>query len=81
MSSSKRAARRGSSQVRASAAALVLQLVADALAFVQAAQACALDRADVHEDVLAAFLRLDETEAFSGVEPLDRAVRHFGISL
>jgi hypothetical protein len=44
---------------------------------VQAAKAGALDSADVHEDVVAAFIRLDKAKAFLAVEPLNRSGRHF----
>src|SRR5215472_10164363 len=36
----------------------------------------AFDRADVHEDILAAIIRLDEAEAFLAVEPLHGSSRH-----
>ena len=36
----------------------------------------ALDSADVDEDVLAAVVGLNETEALLGVEPLNSASRH-----
>src|ERR1700722_15136603 len=61
---------------RGGLAAFVLQLVAELLAFVQAAQARALDRGDVHEHILAAIFGLDESIPFRGVEPLHSAVLH-----
>src|SRR5712672_1027921 len=36
----------------------------------------AFDRADVHEDILAAIIRLDKAEAFLAVEPLHGSLRH-----
>src|SRR5215813_13173116 len=45
-------------------------VVADLLAFHQATHAGALHRADVHEHVLAAVARLDESKAFLGIEEL-----------
>src|SRR5689334_17379010 len=51
-------------------------LVADLLALVQAVEARSLHGADVNEHVLAAFLRLDETEALGGVEPLHSTSWH-----
>src|SRR5256885_7676390 len=42
----------------------------DLLPFVECAQARAFDRADVHEDILAAVFRLNETEALLTVKPL-----------
>jgi hypothetical protein len=46
------------------------------LSFVKAVHPGAFDRADVHEDVLATIMRLDEAEAFLAVEPLDGSLRH-----
>src|SRR5262245_13578943 len=48
----------------------------DLLAFLQLVEAGALDRADVHEDILAAILRLDESVALLGVEPLHGSLGH-----
>src|SRR6185312_11451412 len=56
--------------------ALGRDLVADLLAFVQAVEACSLDRTDMDEDVLSALLRLDEAEALGGVEPLNSTSWH-----
>src|SRR5687768_2299853 len=52
-------------------ALVAFQLVSDLLALIQAAEAGALDRGDVDKDILVAVLRLNETIAFLGVEPLD----------
>ena len=46
------------------------------LSFVEVSHPGALDRADMHEDVLAAIIRLDEAEAFLAVEPLHDSLRH-----
>src|SRR5690606_12914189 len=51
-------------------------LVADALAFLQAAEALGLDRREVHEDIRAAVLGCDEAEALGVVEPFHCAVLH-----
>jgi hypothetical protein len=58
------------------AAAVGDQLVRDLLAFREAAQASALDSADVNENVLSASVRLDEAKALLGVEPLNDAYCH-----
>src|SRR4051812_42563867 len=58
------------------AALIALQLEDDLLAFVQRAEARALDGGDVHEDVVAAVVGLDEAEALGGVEPLHGAGSH-----
>jgi len=42
------------------------------LALSEVGKTSALDGADVHKNVLAAIVRLNETEALSGVEPLNR---------
>jgi hypothetical protein len=42
----------------------------DLLALVEAMQASAFHRADMHEDILAAIVRLNETETFLTIEPL-----------
>src|SRR6476646_10309896 len=49
---------------------------ADLLAFVQRAHSCTLDRGDVHEDVLRAIVRLNEAEAFLGIEKFHSSDRH-----
>src|SRR3546814_15213946 len=51
-------------------------LVADALAFLQAAEALGLDCREVHEDIRAAVLGCDEAEALGVVEPFHCAVLH-----
>ena len=48
----------------------------DFLSFVDALQPRAFDCADVHEDILAAIIWLDEAEAFLAVEPLHGSLRH-----
>jgi hypothetical protein len=48
----------------------------DLLSFVKAVHPGTLDRTDVHEDILAAIIRLDEAEAFLAVEPLHDSLRH-----
>jgi len=48
----------------------------DILAFVERAEASALHRRDVDEDVLVAGRRPDEPVAFSGIEPFDGALLH-----
>jgi hypothetical protein len=45
------------------------------LAFVEAMHPGAFDRADMHEDVLPAIVRLNEAEAFLTVEPFHDALR------
>eukprot|EP01012_Entosiphon_sulcatum_P030729 TRINITY_DN3808_c0_g4_i1.p1 TRINITY_DN3808_c0_g4~~TRINITY_DN3808_c0_g4_i1.p1 ORF type:complete len:107 (-),score=7.48 TRINITY_DN3808_c0_g4_i1:18-338(-) len=59
-----------------SLAALRDHVVADFLAFVERGHPGLLHGRDVHEDVLRAVLRLDETEALLSVEPFDGADRH-----
>jgi hypothetical protein len=46
------------------------------LSLVEAVHASTFDGADVHEDILAAIIRLDKTEAFLSVEPLHCTLRH-----
>src|SRR2546425_8192641 len=48
----------------------------DLLSLVEDTHASAFDRADVHEDILAAIIRLDEAEAFLVIEPLHRTLSH-----
>jgi hypothetical protein len=43
---------------------------------VEIAHPGALDRADVDKNILSAIIRLDEAEAFLGIEPLYRTLRH-----
>src|SRR5260221_12225108 len=67
---------------RGLAAALVaLQLEAQLLAFLQAAQAGAFNGGDVDEDVGAAVVGLDESIALLAVEPLHGTGRHCCIVL
>src|SRR5690242_17112523 len=51
-------------------AALHDHFIADLLALVQRAHACALDGADMDEHVLGAIVRLNEAEAFLSIEEL-----------
>jgi hypothetical protein len=44
------------------------------LALIETLHAGAFDRADMHKDVLAAIIRLNEAEAFLAVEPLNGAL-------
>ncbi len=46
------------------------------LSLVEAVHPGAFDGADVHEDILAAVIRLDKAEAFLAVEPLYCTLRH-----
>ena len=57
-------------------AALADDVVADFLTFIEAAQSCALNCADVHEHIFAAVAGLNETEALLGVKPLHGSRRH-----
>src|SRR5690242_3786492 len=50
--------------------------VADLLAFAQRAEASAFDGADVHEYVVAAFVRLNEAITLGGVKPLHGSHAH-----
>src|SRR6185312_5127518 len=63
---------------RRSLAALVGQLEAELLTFRQPAHAGAFDGADMDEHVLRAVVRLDETVALLGVEPLNSTCGHRG---
>ena len=60
-------------------AAILLQLVGEALAFVEAVQLGPLNRGDVDEHVLAAIFRLDETIALGGVEPFNSTDGHLSL--
>ena len=60
-------------------AALGHDVVADLLAFHERAHAGALDGADMHEHVLAAVRRLNESKAFLAVEELDGTCGHHGL--
>jgi hypothetical protein len=57
-------------------AAIRDDLVGDLLALIEAAQAGALNGADVNENVRSTSVRLDETKALLAVEPLDGACIH-----
>src|SRR5690606_12129743 len=59
----------------------LLDLVADALAFLQAAESLRIDRRIVHEHVGAAVLGRDEAETLGVVEPLHGAVLHIAADL
>jgi hypothetical protein len=48
----------------------------DSLSLVEAVHPGAFDGADMHENILTAVIRLDETEAFLAVEPLYGSLRH-----
>jgi hypothetical protein len=48
----------------------------DLLPLIEAVHPGALDLLDVHEDILAAIIRLDESVAFVWIEPLHRALSH-----
>jgi hypothetical protein len=51
----------------------------DLLSFVEPVHACAFDRADVHEYIVAAVIRLNEAEALLAVEPFHGSLRHVAI--
>src|SRR5689334_18774580 len=53
-----------------------LEIEADLLPLVELTQARLFDGGDVDEHVRTAAIRLDEAEAFCGVEPFDRADGH-----
>jgi hypothetical protein len=48
----------------------------DLLSLAETAHPGAFDRADVHENILAAVIRLNETEALLLIEPLHGSLRH-----
>jgi hypothetical protein len=48
----------------------------DLLSLVEAMHRCTFDRADVHKNILAAVIRLDESIALLAVEPLHDSFRH-----
>src|SRR5712691_8146936 len=48
----------------------------DLLSLVEDTHASAFDRADVHEDILAAIIRLDKAEAFLVIEELHGSLSH-----
>ena len=49
------------------------------LSLVEDTHSSAFDRADVHEDILAAIIRLDEPEAFLVIEPLHGSLGHIAL--
>src|SRR4029079_12604572 len=51
-------------------------VVGDLLALVEGAHPGAFDRADVHEDILVAIVRLNEAEALLAIEPLHGSLVH-----
>ena len=51
----------------------------DLLSLIEAIHPGTFDGADVHEDILAAIIRLDEAEAFLTIEPLYRSLRHMTV--
>src|SRR4030095_1485212 len=61
------------------AAVVLLKLVADALLACEGAQAAGFDGADMHRGIAAAVVRLDEAEAFFGVEEFHGSGGHFDI--
>ena len=54
-------------------------VIADLLAFVQAAQACCFYCADVNEHIISAAVRLDETKTLLRVEPFNCTLSHIGL--
>src|SRR5580658_3926924 len=60
---------------------VALEFEGELLALVQRAEARTFHGRDVHEDVGAAVIRLNEAEALGGVEPLHGASRHGSLSL
>jgi hypothetical protein len=51
----------------------------DLLSLVEGTHASAFDRADVHEDILAAIIRLDKAEASFVIEELHSSLRHMTV--
>src|SRR5215470_6813583 len=51
----------------------------DLLSFVEPMHPGAFDRADVHEDIFTAVIRLDEAEALLDIEPLHGSLRHLAL--
>jgi hypothetical protein len=58
--------------------AVLLQLVADLLAFDDFAHTGALDGRDMDECVRTTIIRLDEAEALGGIEPFSASFRQVG---
>ena len=52
----------------------------DLLSLVEVLYPCALDGADVHENILAAVIGLDEAKTFLAAEPLYGSLRHETLS-
>src|SRR5262249_50871343 len=52
------------------------KLERDLLSLIKAWHPSAFDSADVHEDIPATVIRLNEAEAFLAIEPLYRSLRH-----
>src|SRR5437764_3706485 len=61
---------------RFAAAAVGHDVIGNLLSLIEGAHSGAFDRADVHEDILVAIFRLNETEALLAVEPLHRSLGH-----
>lgn len=51
-------------------------LVAHFVTLIQAAEASSFDRGDVHENILAAVVRLNEAETLRWIEPLNGTYSH-----
>src|SRR5947207_3631612 len=54
----------------------LLELVADLLSLLQPVQSGALDRRDMHKDVVTARRGLDKAKTLLGIEPFNRTARH-----
>jgi hypothetical protein len=61
------------------ALAIVLKLKADFLTFLKVAHSCSLNCGNVDEHVLAAVVRLNESEALGSIEPFDLTGSHVAI--
>src|ERR1700736_6130631 len=53
----------------------------DLLSLIEAVHPGAFDRADMHEDILAAVIGVNESEALLTVEPLDCSLHHGSVPL
>jgi hypothetical protein len=51
-------------------------VIGDLLTLVKIVEPGTLDGADMHENILASVIRLDEAKALRGVEPLHSSLRH-----
>ena len=60
-------------------AALARDLIVDLLSLLERAEASPLQRAHVHEHVLATIAGLDKSETLLGIEPFDSSSSHFGL--